>query len=127
MVALYRDPQGDSIFDRADAATMSTIHSNNKVLNMNDDLVDKDKTIENLRRRITQLESALSQNKAPENWLFKYSSVNRVLLAWLLLLFLFQYIAIFFVLLFLNGAHTIGQQHRSMQKSYILGDYTTEI
>ena len=67
MVALYRDPQGDSIFDRADAATVSTIHSNNKILNMSDDSVDKDKTIENLRRRITQLESALSQNQAPEN------------------------------------------------------------
>ena len=52
MVALYRDPQGDNIFDRADAATMSTIHSNNKILNMSDDSLDKDKTIENLRRRI---------------------------------------------------------------------------
>ena len=67
MVAIYSDPQGDSIFDRADAATMSTVHINNKILNMSDDSVDKDKTIENLRRRITELESALSQNQAPEN------------------------------------------------------------
>ena len=63
MVAIYRDPQGDNIFDRANAATMSTTHSNI----LNDDSVDKDETIENLRRRITQLESALSQNKAPKN------------------------------------------------------------
>ena len=66
MVAIYRDPQGDSIFEKADAATISTTH--NKILNMSDDSVDKDKTIENLRKRITQLESALSQNQAPENW-----------------------------------------------------------
>ena len=65
MVVIYRDPQGDSIFDRADAATMSTTYSNNNVLNMNDDSVDKDETIENLRRRITELESGLSQDKAP--------------------------------------------------------------
>ena len=64
MVAIYRDPQGDSIFEKADAATISTTH---KILNMSDDSVDKDKTIENLRKRITQLESALSQNQAPEN------------------------------------------------------------
>ena len=66
MVALYSDPQGDSVFKKADAATTSaTQHS--KILNMSDDSVDKDKTIENLRKRITQLESALSQNQAPEN------------------------------------------------------------
>jgi len=66
MVALYSDPQGDSVFEKADTATTSaTQHS--KILNMSDDSVDKDKTIENLRRRITQLESALSQNQAPEN------------------------------------------------------------
>ena len=66
MVALYSDPQGDSVFEKADAATTSaTQHSN--ILNMSDDSVDKDKTIENLRKRITQLESALSQNQAPEN------------------------------------------------------------
>jgi len=64
MVALYSDPQGDSVFDRADAATTSaTQHS--KILNMSGDSVDKDKTIENLRRRIAQLESASVQNKAP--------------------------------------------------------------
>ena len=69
MVALYSDPQGDSVFEKADAATTSaTQHSN--ILNMSDDSVDKDKTIENLRKRITQLESALSQNQAPENWRF---------------------------------------------------------
>ena len=67
MVAIYRDPQGDSIFDKADAATMSTIYTNYNIVNMSDDSVDKDKTIENLRKRITQLESALSQNQAPEN------------------------------------------------------------
>ena len=66
MVAIYSDPQGNRVFDRADAATVSTVHSN-KMLNMSHDSVDKDKTIENLRRRITQLESALSQNQAPEN------------------------------------------------------------
>ena len=64
MVAIYSDPLGDSIFNRADAATISTIHSNNKILNMSDDSVDKDKTIEHLRKRITQLEAALSQNHA---------------------------------------------------------------
>ena len=66
MVELYSDPKGDSVFEKADAATTSaTQHS--KILNMSDDSVDKDKTIENLRRRIAQLESALSQNQAPEN------------------------------------------------------------
>ena len=65
MVALYSDPQGNTVFDKADAATISTTHNN--VVNMSDDSVDKDKTIENLRRRITELESALSQNQAPEN------------------------------------------------------------
>ena len=47
LVAIYRDPLGDSIFNRADAATISTIHSNSKILNMSDDSVGKDKTIEN--------------------------------------------------------------------------------
>ena len=65
MVAIYRDPQGDSIFHKADAATMNTTYSNNNVLNMSHDSVDKDEIIENLRRRITELESASSQNKAP--------------------------------------------------------------
>ena len=69
MVALYSDPQGDSVFEKADAATTSTTQHSN-ILNMSDDSVDKDKTIENLRKRITQLESALSQNQAPENWRF---------------------------------------------------------
>ena len=58
-MALYSDPKGDSVFDRADAA----IYTNYDVVNMSDGSVDKDKTIENLRRRITQLESALSQNQ----------------------------------------------------------------
>ena len=70
MVAIYRDPQGDSIFDKADAATMSTIYTDYNIVNMSHDSVDKDKTIENLRKRITQLEYALSQNQAPENWLY---------------------------------------------------------
>ena len=64
MVALYSDPQGDSVFDRADAATTSTIYSSNDVLN-SDDSLDKDKTIESLKRRIAQLESTSVQNKAP--------------------------------------------------------------
>ena len=64
MVALYSDPQGDSVFEKADAATTSTTYTNYDVLNMSDGSVDKDRTIENLRRRITQLESALSQNQA---------------------------------------------------------------
>ena len=72
MVAIYRDPQGDSIFDKADAATMSTTYSNNNVLNMSHDSVDKDEIIENLRRRITELESASSQNKAPGSWLYMF-------------------------------------------------------
>ena len=55
MVAIYSDPLGDSIFNRADAATISTIHSNNKILNMSDDSVDKDKTIENLSQYRSQL------------------------------------------------------------------------
>ena len=72
MVALYSDPQGDSIFDRSAAATISTTHSNNNVLNMSDDSVDKDETLESLRRRITELESASSQNKAPGSWLYMF-------------------------------------------------------
>ena len=67
MVAIYRDPQGDRIFDKADAATTSTTYTNYDIVNMKDDSVDKDKTIETLRRRITQLESMLSQNQAPGN------------------------------------------------------------
>lgn len=69
MVALYCDPQGDSVFDRADAATTSATYvSNNDVLN-SDDSLDKDKTIESLKRRIAQLESTSAQNKAPGSWL----------------------------------------------------------
>ena len=67
MVAIYCDPQGDSIFDKADAATTSATYTNNNIVNMSYDSVDKDKTIETLRRRITQLESMLSQNQAPGN------------------------------------------------------------
>ena len=63
MVALYSDPLGNMVFDKSDTAITSTTHSSI----INDDSVNKDKTIENLRRRITQLESALSQNQAPEN------------------------------------------------------------
>ena len=70
MVAIYRDPQGDSIFDKADAATTSATYTNYDIVNMKDDSVDKDKTIETLRRRITQLESMLSQNQTPGNWLY---------------------------------------------------------
>ena len=70
MVAIYCDPQGDSIFDKADAATTSATYTNYNIVNMSDDSVDKDKTIETLRRRITQLESMLSQNQAPGNWLY---------------------------------------------------------
>ena len=54
---------GNMVFDKSDTAITSTTHSSI----INDDSVNKDKTIENLRRRITQLESALSQNQAPEN------------------------------------------------------------
>ena len=64
MVAIYRDPQGDSIFDRSAAATTSTTYSKNNVVN-SDDSVDKDETLESLRRRITELESASSQSKVP--------------------------------------------------------------
>ena len=67
MVAIYCDPQGDSIFDKADAATMSTTYTNYNIVDMKDDSVDKDKTIETLRRRIAQLESMLSQNQVPGN------------------------------------------------------------
>ena len=68
MVAIYRDPKGDSIFDKADAATTSATYTNYNIVNMKDDSVDKDETIETLRRRITQLESMLSsQNQAPGN------------------------------------------------------------
>ena len=68
MVALRKDPQGDSIFDKADAA-ISTTHSNLT----SDDSVDKDKTIENLRRRIAQLESTLLHKQESEKWWFKCS------------------------------------------------------
>ena len=67
MVAIYCDPQGDSIFDKADAATTSATYTNYNIVNMSYDSVDKDKTIETLRRRITQLESMLSQNQVPGN------------------------------------------------------------
>ena len=60
MVALYSDPQGNRVFDKSDAAITITTHSSI----INDDSVGKDETIENLRMRITQLESALSQNQA---------------------------------------------------------------
>ena len=59
MVALYKDPQGNTIFDRADAAVAS--HSN--ILNMSNDSLDKE-TIVHLRKRIKELESALSQSKS---------------------------------------------------------------
>ena len=63
MVALYKDPQGNSIFDRADAAVAGVIHSNSNLLNMSDDSLDKE-TIVHLRKRIKELESALSQSKS---------------------------------------------------------------
>ena len=62
MVALYKDPQGDSIFDRADAAVSGSTHHNN-VLNMSNDSLDKE-TIVHLRKRIKELETALSQSKS---------------------------------------------------------------
>ena len=62
MVALYKDPQGDSIFDRADAAVRGSTHHNN-VLDMSNDSLDKE-TIVHLRKRIKELETALSQSKA---------------------------------------------------------------
>ena len=58
MVALYKDPQGNSNFDKADAADSGNTHHNN-VLNINDDSLDKE-TIVHLRKRIKELESALS-------------------------------------------------------------------
>ena len=73
MVAIYSDPQGDSVFDRADAATTSATYSSNDVLN-SDDSLDKDKTIESLKRRIAQLESTSVQNKAPGSWLNVFMS-----------------------------------------------------
>ena len=66
MVALYRDPKGDSIFDKPNAAINGITYRNNNVLNTSDDSLDKDEIIETLRRRITELESVLSsQNNAP--------------------------------------------------------------
>ena len=62
MVALYKDPQGSSIFDRADAAVGGNTHNNN-ILNMSNDSLDKE-TIVHLRKRIKELETALSQNKS---------------------------------------------------------------
>ena len=62
MVALYKDPQGSSIFDRADAAVSGNTHNNN-VLNMSNDSLDKE-TIVHLRKRIKELETALSQSKS---------------------------------------------------------------
>ena len=62
MVALYKDPQGSSIFDKADAAVSGNTHHNN-ILNISDDSLDKE-TIVHLRKRIKELESALSQSKS---------------------------------------------------------------
>ena len=66
MVALYKDPQGDSIFDKhndkADAAVSGNTHHTN-ILNISDDSLDKE-TIVHLRKRIKELESALSQSKS---------------------------------------------------------------
>ena len=63
MVALYKDPQGKNIFERADVAVAGALHSNSNVLNISDDSVDKE-TIVHLRKRIKELESALSQSKS---------------------------------------------------------------
>ena len=62
MVALYKDPQGNSIFERADAAVAGAIQSNS-ILNMSNDSLDKE-TIVHLRKRIKELESALSESKS---------------------------------------------------------------
>jgi len=62
MVALYKDPQGDCIFEKADAAVSGSTHHNN-LLNMSDNSLDKE-TIVHLRKRIKELETALSQSKA---------------------------------------------------------------
>ena len=58
-----QDPQGHSIFDRADAAVAGAIYSNSNILNISDDSLDKE-TIVHLRKRIKELESALSQSKS---------------------------------------------------------------
>ena len=65
MVALYKDPEGNNIFDRADVAVAGALHSNSNIalLNMSDDSHDKE-TIVHLRKRIKELESALSQSKS---------------------------------------------------------------
>ena len=41
MVALYKDPQGSSIFDKADVAVSGNTHHNN-ILNIIDDSLDKE-------------------------------------------------------------------------------------
>ena len=67
MVALYKDPQGSSIFDKhndkSDAAVVSGNTHHNNILNISDDSLDKE-TIVQLRKRIKELESALSQSKS---------------------------------------------------------------
>ena len=112
MVALYSDPQGNTVFDKADASTMSTTYTNYDVVNISDDSVDKDKTIENLRRRITELESALSQNQAPENW-FMNSFIQSVYQDGILV-FLFQYCKILCATLHKCGTvHKCGANYRT--------------
>ena len=58
MVALYKDPQGSSIFD-----------NHNNVLNISDDSLDKE-TMVHLRKRIKELESALSESKSSTLWFY---------------------------------------------------------
>ena len=67
MVALYKDPQGSSIFERADVAVGGNTHHNN-VLNVSDNSLDKE-TIVHLRKRIKELETELSQSKSSSLWL----------------------------------------------------------
>ena len=64
MVGLYNDPKGNTIFDKADAAvTRGSI--NNSLDNICEDTLGRNrKTIESLRKRILELESALSQKQA---------------------------------------------------------------
>ena len=54
MVSLYNDPQGNNIFDKADAAVARC--STNSTPDNEDSLKE---TIDSLRRRITELESEL--------------------------------------------------------------------
>jgi len=53
MVSLYKDPHGNNIFDKANAAVVGC-----STLSNEDSLRE---TINSLRRRITELESAMSQ------------------------------------------------------------------